>query len=112
MREEALAPPRKPPSTESPTLLDDLDKMSPQELADFLYALAEEVIASPLEYKLKLGLTQLDIADLDRIDLSTPSGRRKLAALFRVLAVQVLKSKEAYQSTVVDRSQNKKGRSR
>lgn len=105
-----MAPPRKPPSTEhkSPqTLLDDIDKMSPQELADFLYALAEEVIASPLEYKLKLGLTQLDIADLDKIDLSTPAGRRKLAALFKLLAVQVLKGKEAYKSTVVDKSQDK-----
>jgi hypothetical protein len=98
-----MAPPRKPTSTNPPSLLDDVDKMSPQELADFLYAIAEEVIASPLEYKLKLGLTHLDIAELDQIDISTPEGRRKLATLFRLLAVQVLKSKETYQSTVVDK---------
>ena len=102
--------PRKPPSTDSKTLLDDVDKMSPQELADFLYALAEEVIASPLEYKLKLGLTQIDIREFDNIDLATPQGRKKLAALFRILAAQVLKSKETYQATVVDGAGQKRSR--
>ncbi len=77
--------------------------MSPQQLADFLYALAEEVISSPQEYKLKLGLTHIDISEFDHIDLSTPDGRKKLAALFRLLAVQVLKGKEIYQKTVVDK---------
>ena len=78
--------------------------MTPQELADFLYALAEEVISNPLEYKLKLGLTQIDISEFDNIDLSTPAGRKKLAALFRLLAEQVLKGKEVYQATLVDKS--------
>ena len=103
---------RPPPSTNqnNTTLLEDVDKMSPQELADFLYALAEEVIASPVEYKLKLGLTQLDISSLDQIDLTTPQGRKKLAALFRLLAEQVLRSKDAYQSMVVDKGKPQKGR--
>ena len=100
-------PPRNPSTDNKPTLLDDVDKMTPQELADFLYALAEEVISNPVEYKLKLGLTQIDISEFDNIDLSTPAGRRKLAALFRLLAQQVLKSKEVYQSTVVDKSKPK-----
>ena len=102
--------PGKPPSTDKKTLLSDIDKMSPQELADFLYALAEEVIASPQEYKLKLGLAQIDISEFDQIDLSTPDGRKKLAALFRLLAVQVLKSKETYQSTVVDKGKTQRSR--
>ena len=104
--------PPKPPSTDSKTLLDDIDHMNPQELADFLYALAEEVIASPLEYKLKLGLTQLDIAEFDTINLNTPEGRKKLATLFRLLATQVLKGKEVYQATVVDKSTQNKTRGR
>ena len=106
--------PRKPPSTDenagdeklprdTKTLLEGIDGMTPQELADFLYALAEEVISNPKEYKLKLGLEQLDINDLDKIDLSTPAGRKKLAALFRLLAAQVLKGKKVYQETVVDK---------
>jgi hypothetical protein len=96
---------RRPPptSTDPKTLLEDVDTMSPQELADFLYALAEEVISNPLEYKLKLGLTQIDISEFDNIDLSTAAGRKKLAALFRLLAAQVLKSKEIYQASVVDK---------
>lgn len=101
--------PPKPPSTDDDkqgkTLLSDIDTMSPQELADYLYALAEEIIASPEEYKVKLGIKELDISELDSIDLSTPAGRRKLAALFRLLAEQVLKGKEVYQSTIVDKSQ-------
>jgi hypothetical protein len=108
-----MAKPPHPPSTDEktrPTLLDDVDKMTPQELADFLYALAEEVISNPLEYKLKLGLTQIDISEFDNIDLSTPAGRKKLAALFRLLAEQVLKGKEIYQSTVVDKSKQQRQR--
>lgn len=100
-------PPANPPSTEEKNpFLDEVDKMSPQELADYLYALAEEIISSPQEYKIKMGLEQLDIAELDNIDLSTPAGRRKLAKLFRLLAEQVLRGKETYQSTVVDKSQS------
>ena len=58
-----------------------------------------------------MGLEKLDIAELDNIDLSTPAGRLKLAKLFRLLAEQVLKGKEVYQSTVVDKSSDK-GRGR
>ena len=105
-------PPKPPQSTnkENP-FLEDIDKMSPQELADYLYALAEEIIASPQEYKVKMGLEQLDIADLDNIDLNTPAGRRKLAALLRLLAEQVFRGKEVYQASVVDKSKDQ-GRGR
>jgi len=85
-------------------LLEDVDKMSPEQLADYLYMLAEEIIASPKEYKIKMGLEQLDISELDNIDLNSPEGRRKLAKLFRLLAEQVLKGKDVYQATVVDKS--------
>lgn len=102
---------RPPPSTDtSQNLLADIDKMTPQELADFLYALAEEVIASPLEYKLKLGLAQLDINELDHLDLTTPQGRKKLAALFRLLAEQALRGKAHYQATIVDKQTPQRGR--
>ena len=84
--------------------LDHIDTMNPQELADYLYALAEEVIASPLEYKMKMGLEKLDITELDNIDTSTPAGRKKLAKLFRLLADQALKGKDVYLSSVVDKS--------
>ena len=108
-----MAPPRKPSSTsdQKTPLLEDIDSMTPEQLAEYLYALAEEIIASPKEYKLKMGLEKLDIAELDNIDLSTPAGRLKLAKLFRLLAEQVLKGKEVYQSTVVDKSSDK-GRGR
>lgn len=106
----ATKPPTNPPSTNNP-FLEDIDKMSPQELADFLYALAEEVIASPQEYKIKMGLEQLDIAELDNIDLNTPAGRRKLAKLLRMLAEQAMRGKEIYQASVVDKSKDQ-GRGR
>lgn len=101
-------PPRKPSSTnEQNPFLDEIDQMSPQELADYLYALAEEIIASPQEYKMKMGLEQLDIAELDNIDLSTPAGRRKLAKLLRMLAEQVItRGKDAYLSSVQDKSKD------
>ena len=52
-----------------------------------------------------MGLEQLDIADLDNIDLSTPDGRRKLAKLLRILSEKVLtQGKNAYLSSVVDKS--------
>lgn len=105
--------PPKPPSTDDKTpLLEDIDSMSPQELADYLYALAEEIISSPLEYKLKMGLTQLDIDELDNIDLSSPEGRKKLAKLFRILAEQLMKGKEVYQSTIIDKSAPDQSRGR
>jgi hypothetical protein len=127
-----MAPPRKPSFTESLTgkkestaggasgggsgggdnpFLDELDKLNPQELADYLYALAEEIIASPEEYKVKMGLQQLDISELDNIDLSTPAGRRKLAKLLRLLAEQALRGKEVYMASVKDSSKDK-GRGR
>lgn len=97
--------PVKPSSTDEKTpLLEDIDSMTPDQLADYLYALAEEIIASPKEYKIKMGLEQLDIAELDGVDITTPEGRKKLAKLFRILAEQVLKGKEVYQATVVDKS--------
>jgi hypothetical protein len=105
----ATKPPATPPSTNP--FLEDVDKMSPQELADYLYALAEEIISSPQEYKIKMGLEQLDIAELDNIDLNTPQGRRKLAKLLRLLAEQALRSKEVFQASIVDKSQDK-GRGR
>lgn len=105
-------PPKPPQSTNQQNpFLEDIDKMSPQELADYLYALAEEIIASPQEYKIKMGLEQLDINDLDNIDLNTPAGRRKLAALLRLLAEQVFRGKEVYMGTVVDKSKDQ-GRGR
>ncbi len=101
-----MAPPKPPSSTDAKTpLLDELDQMTAEQLADYFYALAEEIISNPQEYKIKMGLEQLDISEFDNIDLSTPAGRRKLAALFRLLAMQVLRSKETYQATVVDKSQ-------
>jgi hypothetical protein len=102
-------PPKPPSSTDSKTpLLEDLDQMTAEQLADYFYALAEEIISNPLEYKLKMGLEQLDISEFDNIDLSTPAGRRKLAALFRLLANQVLsKSKDNYLATVTDKSKPK-----
>lgn len=105
-------PPRKPASTNENPFLDEVDKMNPQELADYLYALAEEIIASPQEYKIKMGLEQLDIAELDNIDLTTPAGRRKLAKLLRLLAEQVMtRGKDAYLASVQDKSKDQ-GRGR
>jgi hypothetical protein len=96
--------PSKPSSTDGNPFLDGLDQLTPQELADYFYALAEEIIASPEEYKVKMKLSQLDISELDGIDLNTAAGRRKLAKIFRLLAEQALKGKEVYQSSVVDKS--------
>lgn len=105
----ATKPPAPPPSTNP--FFEEIDQLTGQELADLLYALAEEIIASPQEYKIKLGLEQLDVDALDNIDLNTPQGRKKLAALLRLLAEQVFRSKEIYQATLVDKSQQK-GRGR
>ncbi len=100
-----MAPPNKPPSTDGkPPLLDELDQMTAEQLADYFYALAEEIISNPKEYFLKMGIDVIDISEFDNIDTSTLAGRKKLAALFRLLATQVLKGKETYQATVVDKS--------
>ena len=106
-----MAPPSKPSSTDRNPFLEGIDSMTPQELADYLYALAEEIIASPEEYKLKMGLKQLDISELDGIDLSTSAGRRKLAKILRLLAEQALRGKDVYMATMVDTSKTQ-GRTR
>jgi hypothetical protein len=98
--------PTKPSSTENP-FLEDLDKLTPQELADYFYALAEEIIASPEEYKVKMQLAQLDISELDGIDLNTAAGRKKLAKIFRMLAEQALRGKDVYLASVKDSSKDK-----
>lgn len=86
-----------PPSTKEPLEIEDvfqniesLDNLSPGELADILNKLADKVITSPVEYKLGFGLTSLDAALLDGIDLTTPEGRKKLAAILRMLAQMVM----------------------
>ena len=110
-----MTPPKPPSSTkppggddnggETPRLLENLDQMSAEQLADYFYALAEEIIASPREYFLKMGMETIDISEFDNIDLSTPEGRRKLAALFRLLAAQVLsRTKQQYLGSVTDKS--------
>lgn len=91
--------------------MESIDQLSPEELAEYLYGLAEKVIEDPLAYKVEFGLSQLDIAELDNIDLSTPEGRKKLAKLFRLLAKQVFKGKNIYLESVKDQSQQK-GQSR
>lgn len=109
----------KPPasSTDSKLLsgdaqdLNEIDKLSPEDLAEYLYSLAEKVIEDPLAYKIEFGLSELDISELDNIDLSTPEGRKKLAKLFRLLAKQVFKGKNIYLESIKDPSQQK-GQSR
>lgn len=114
----------KPPSTDKPSddsdaeflsldaqNIESVDQLSPEDLAEQLYALAEKVIEDPHAYKVEFGLSQLDIAELDAIDLSTPEGRKKLAKLFRLLAKQVFKGKNIYLESVRDTSQQK-GQSR
>lgn len=92
--------------------LESIDTLSPEEVAEQLYALAEKVIADPRAYQVEFGLSALDISELDNIDLSTPEGRKKLAKLFRLLAQQVFKGKKIYFETVRDPSQQQKGQSR
>ena len=102
-----MAPPKLPSSTDKKTLLDELDGMTAEQLADYFYALAEEIISNPREYFQKMGMDtqEFDLSQLDNIDLSTPAGRRKLAALFRMLAMQVIsKGKDNYLSSVTDKS--------
>jgi hypothetical protein len=107
-----VTPPKPPSSTdERVPLLDELDQMTAEQLADYFYALAEEIISNPKEYKMKMGLEQLDLAEFDNIDLSTPEGRKKLAQLFRLLAMRVLtQGKDAYLSSVQDKSKQGKTR--
>ncbi len=86
----------KPAATTPPSIEDvfanveSLDNLPPDQLADILNKLAEKVISEPLEYKLGFGLTSLDAAMLDGIDLTTAEGRKKLAAILRMLAQMVM----------------------
>lgn len=99
----------KPSKTTPPSIEDvynnveSLDNLTPQELADVLNKLAEKVISEPLEYKLGFGLTSLDAALLDGIDLTTAEGRKKLAAILRMLAQLVMsREKNQYLSATKD----------
>jgi hypothetical protein len=98
-----------PPSTSAsgePLALEDvyhnvesLDNLPPDQLADILNQLAEKIVTAPEEYKIGFGLTSLDAALLDGIDLSTAEGRKKLAAILRMLAQLVMsREKNAYLS--------------
>ena len=86
----------KPSKTTPPSIeevfanVESIDNLPPEQLADILNQLAEKVTTAPEEYKLAFGLTSLDAALLDGIDLSTPQGRKKLAAILRMLAQMVM----------------------
>jgi len=74
-----------------------LDHIPPEQLAEAIEQLAEKIISAPEEYKLEFGLQQIDSKLLDSIDLSTPEGRKKLAAILRILARTVIaKGKDQY----------------
>jgi hypothetical protein len=72
-----------------------------------LAQLAETIITNPLEYKLSYGLETLDPKLLDAVDVSTPEGRRKLAALLKMLARLAMRSKTQYLAAVKDPAQDK-----
>ena len=103
-----------PPSTNTseehldllPTI-EQMDTMTHEQLAEALAQLAATVITNPLEYKLSYGLETFDPKLLDAIDVSTPEGRRKLAALLKMLARLAMRSKEQYLATVRDPGQDK-----
>lgn len=112
----------KPSETTPPSIEDvfakveSMDNLPPDQLADILNKLAEKVMTAPLEYKLGFGLTSLDAALLDGIDLSTAEGRKKLSAILRMLAQLVMsREKNAYLSATsgltIDGDKNK-GRTR
>lgn len=92
----------KPSATTPPSIedvfanIESLDNLPPKELAELFNKLAEKVTTEPLEYKLGFGLTSLDAALLDGIDLTTAEGRKKLAAILRMLA-QLVMSREKNQ---------------
>lgn len=90
---------------------EEMDQMSHEDLAEALHKLAETVMTNPLEYKLTYGLQTLDPKTLDEIDVSTPEGRKKLAALLKMLARMVMRSKEQYLGTVKESEKNQ-GRGR
>ena len=92
------------PSKPTPPSIEDiaedmeiLDHIPPEQLAEAIEQLAEKIISAPEEYKLEFGLQQIDSKLLDSIDLSTPEGRKKLAAILRILARTVIaKGKDQY----------------
>lgn len=101
----------KPSGTTPPSIEDvfnnveTLDNLAPKDLAEILNKLAEKVISEPLEYKLGFGLTSLDAALLDGIDLTTPEGRKKLASILRMLAQMVMsREKDKYLADTKDLS--------
>jgi hypothetical protein len=102
-----------PPSTDGKESLNPLptfeqmDAMTHEQLAEALAQLAETIITNPLEYKLSYGLETLDPKLLDAVDVSTPEGRRKLAALLKMLARLAMGSKTQYLAAVKDPAQDK-----
>ena len=103
MKDSMSQPPKTPTTTDKKSFeeiasdVQSLDGMSAEQLAEALETLAEKIIGAPLEYELAFGLKQLDAKLLDGIDLSTPQGRKKLAAILQLLAAQVMtRSKEQY----------------
>ena len=77
--------------------LELLDHIPPEQLAEIIEQLAEKIISSPEEYKLEFGLQQIDAKLLDAIDLNSAQGRKKLAAILRILARRVIeKGKDQY----------------
>lgn len=92
--------PPTPPSIEDIAEdLELLDNIPAEQLAEIIEQLAEKIISSPEEYKLEFGLQQIDAKLLDSLDLSTPAGRKKLAAILRILARTVItKGKGEYLS--------------
>jgi hypothetical protein len=90
---------------------EEMDQMSHEDLADALHKLAETVMINPLEYKLTYGLQTLDPKALDEIDVSTPEGRKKLAAMLKMLARMVMRNKEQYLGAVKETGKNQ-GRGR
>lgn len=97
-------PPNTPPSTnplsDTPKTVEDvmahvesLDSMTPKQLAEMLSQLADKVMTEPLEYKIGFGIEKLTAEMMDGIDMNSPEGRKKLAAILRMLA-QLVMSRE------------------
>lgn len=76
--------------------IESLDSMTPKQLADMLSQLADKVISEPLEYKIGFGIEKLTAEMMDGIDMNSPEGRKKLAAILRMLA-QLVMSREKSQ---------------
>lgn len=76
--------------------VESLDSMTPKQLADMLSQLADKVMTEPLEYKIGFGIEKLTAEMMDGIDMNSPEGRKKLAAILRMLA-QLVMSREKSQ---------------